>query len=235
MRETRTKDWLVFVLASAVLALGWRTWNRLEWERGFEPGPWKPLHVADVLCILEELPVRVPWPRRKQSFSNQSRVESQLGSDQVPAPEPEGKEAVPVPNWIDVNSLDSAGWDALPWIGAWTARRIVKYRESLGGFVDLAQIAEVYHIHDSAVAMVQNQGRVDFAKVRMICVDTCSWKTMVGHPLIDRDLASLIERYRTQHPLQTVGDLRDAQALDSVRLAKVSSYLTICSPSEEGF
>lgn len=136
---------------------------------------------------------------------------------------------------IDVNRLDSAGWDALPWVGAWTARRIVRYRASLGGFVNLDQIRSVYHIHDSAVAMVASRGFIDRSAVQSICVDTASWVTLIRHPLIDADLARIIERYRDQHGLRAVEDLLGSQAIDDSMLRAVRPYLEVCGRSGDGF
>ncbi|KAF0238455.1 MAG: DNA uptake protein and related DNA-binding protein [Chitinophagaceae bacterium] len=50
---------------------------------------------------------------------------------------------------IDINTATVSDWEALPGIGPVLANRIVKYRDKLGGFTQLAQVQKTYGISDS--------------------------------------------------------------------------------------
>ncbi len=50
---------------------------------------------------------------------------------------------------LSLNGADSAALEQLPGIGPVLASRIVRYREKLGGFYNVAQLREVYGISDS--------------------------------------------------------------------------------------
>lgn len=45
---------------------------------------------------------------------------------------------------LDINLADSAAWESLPGIGPVLARRIIRFREAIGGFESPGQLAEVY-------------------------------------------------------------------------------------------
>ena len=46
---------------------------------------------------------------------------------------------------VDINTADSAAFDALPGIGGWFAHRMVEYREQLRGYSCKEQLMEIYH------------------------------------------------------------------------------------------
>lgn len=55
---------------------------------------------------------------------------------------PEGeKKAI---HTIGINAADTTQWASLPFIGAVLSKRIVKYREMIGGFADIATVGKVY-------------------------------------------------------------------------------------------
>lgn len=46
---------------------------------------------------------------------------------------------------VDLNKADSAAFDSLPGVGGWFARKMVDYREQLGGYSCKEQLMEIYH------------------------------------------------------------------------------------------
>lgn len=46
---------------------------------------------------------------------------------------------------LDINKADSAAFDTLPGIGGYFARKMVEYRERLGGYSCTEQLMEIYH------------------------------------------------------------------------------------------
>ena len=53
------------------------------------------------------------------------------------------------PTIIDINTADTTAFISLPGIGSKLASRIVSFRERLGGFYSIEQIAETFGLHDS--------------------------------------------------------------------------------------
>jgi len=49
---------------------------------------------------------------------------------------------------LDINKADSAAFDALPGIGGYFARKMVEYRQQLGGYSCKEQLLEIYHFDE---------------------------------------------------------------------------------------
>lgn len=56
---------------------------------------------------------------------------------------------------VDINLSDTATWKQLPGIGAVLAKRIVGFREILGGFTNIDQLLEVYGLKDSTLQVIR--------------------------------------------------------------------------------
>lgn len=61
---------------------------------------------------------------------------------------------------VDINKADSAAFDALPGIGGYFARKMVEYREKLGGYSFPEQLMDIYHF---------DQEKYDALKDLIIC------------------------------------------------------------------
>ena len=72
---------------------------------------------------------------------------------------------------IELNSADSAKLTELKGIGASFARRIVNYRNRLGGFVNKDQLKEVYGVDDDRYAEMQAQVSIDPSHIKKIHIN----------------------------------------------------------------
>jgi len=61
---------------------------------------------------------------------------------------------------LDINTADSADLEQLPGIGEKLSARIIKYREKLGGYIDVQQLKEVYGMTDSNYLKCKGQLKV---------------------------------------------------------------------------
>lgn len=95
--------------------------------------------------------------------------------------------------WIDINLVDSVGLIRLPGIGPYYAKRILDYRERLGGFVDVAQIAEVVELSDSVVRWFTLS---DSLNIRSLDINRLSLNELRQHPYINFYQARDIYEYR---------------------------------------
>lgn len=96
---------------------------------------------------------------------------------------------------FDINSSDTSAWRSLPGIGSYRAKRIVRFREALGGFYSLDQIATTRGLPDSTFQAIRS-----FLKVsqifRPIAINSASYEELKKHPYISRNLANSIVRNR---------------------------------------
>ena len=130
---------------------------------------------------------------------------------------------------IDLNLSDSVEWESLPGIGPGYARRIMRYRQRLGGFVRPEQVGETYQLPDSVFQKVRPYiANMSEHMVRQLNVNTVSADTLGRHPYCGYSAARLIVRYREQHgSFGRLEDLLDIQPLDLEWLERIRPYLKL--------
>lgn len=134
------------------------------------------------------------------------------------------------PRKVEVNTADTVALVALPGIGPAFARGIIKYREVLGGYVSLDQLAEVFVLKDKpdAVLKLKELLILDTLMVRRIAINTCTVEELAAHPYLRWKLAKPLMAYRTQHgPFKTVADIRGCALIDEATFRKLAPYLTV--------
>ncbi len=132
------------------------------------------------------------------------------------------------PDEIVVQDLNTATEEALQQIkgiGPSYSRRIVKFRELLGGFHDKSQLNEVYGLPEEAVSAVQKSFSV-LSPPRRIKINSDSAKILAAHPYITYDLAWIIINFRKHNgDIASSEDLRKIQAIDEETFTRLQPYL----------
>ena len=127
---------------------------------------------------------------------------------------------------VDINSADSAAFDALPGIGPWFAAKMVQYRRELGGYGSTRQLLDIYRFDEERYAAIED----------LICCErpvvTQLWSlsedSLSRHPAIRRrQTAHSIELWRRTMPRErwTLEELRSAGVLDEQQYTKLSRCL----------
>lgn len=197
------------VLVSWTVAWGWSEWNR---PIALPEPAWK---VQALMQFLEELPSSTKRPYIPKETSARSRSRR---SQQRTQPRPS----------LELNAADSAALEALPFIGPTLARRVIRFRDALGGFVRLEQLQEVYGVDSLAYSVVSKRVHVNAELVSPLCADTSGWSALRRHPYIGVSGARAIERYRDAHPLQSLEDLKAHPPIGDSLYEKWRPYLRLC-------
>lgn len=100
---------------------------------------------------------------------------------------------------IDINTADTSAFISLPGIGSKLAARIVNFRDKLGGFYAISQVAETYGLPDSTFQKLKQYLKLDNASLRKININTASVDELKAHPYIKYALANTIVAYRKEH------------------------------------
>ena len=136
----------------------------------------------------------------------------------------------PVIRKVEVNTADTVALVALPGIGPAFARGIVKYREMLGGYHSLDQLAEVYVLKDKpdAVVKLKELLLLDTLMVRRIPINTCTVEELAAHPYARWKIAKPLIAYRAQHgPFKQVEDIKGCALIDAEVFRKLAPYLSV--------
>jgi competence ComEA-like helix-hairpin-helix protein len=130
---------------------------------------------------------------------------------------------------IDINTASPEDWQQLPGIGAVRAQKIVRYRDKLGGFARIGQVAETYGLPDSIYQMIRAGLRLETPVFRMINLNTATAGEIYAHPYFSPQQARLIIAYREQHGrFGSAAEIGRIQAFtDKDWLERVLPYLTV--------
>lgn len=99
---------------------------------------------------------------------------------------------------LEVNGTDSIALMALPGIGDKLSKRIVKYRDLLGGFYSVGQLKEVYGLREETIQQIEGMVIVDASKVRKVDLNFADWNELAKHPYIQKALAGKIIKFRSR-------------------------------------
>ena len=138
-----------------------------------------------------------------------------------------GPAAKPEPAFIaiDINTATAGDWQQLRGIGPSFARRIVNYRDKLGGFAKVEQVAETFGLPDSTFQQLEPHLRAS-SVYRKIRINEADVETLKAHPYLNWKQANMLINYRANHgPFRTFEDVRRVEGLPGETLQKIEAYL----------
>lgn len=101
---------------------------------------------------------------------------------------------------LDINAADSSTLTMLPGIGERLASRIVRYRNRLGGFVQVSQLLEVYGLQDSILDKIAPLIFVTPSfSIDKIDINKIDYTLLTKHPYMTYSMAKIILAYRKAH------------------------------------
>ncbi len=131
---------------------------------------------------------------------------------------------------IDINTADSTAWVALNGIGPGFAKRIITYRDKLGGFYQVDQLKEVYGLDSIWVKENKALLKVGAGVYRFLKINQVEWKDF-RHPYLPYGQSKVVLAYRKQHgPLKDFETLQQIQLLDQVAWKRLKPYLNFDAP-----
>lgn len=124
---------------------------------------------------------------------------------------------------VDLSTADTTALQRVPGIGPYYARRIVDYRQRLGGFTSLAQLDEIEGFpHDALPYLTLETGGVE-----QLNVNSLSLNDLKRHPYINFYQARAIVDYRRQNgPITDIGDLRLLPDFGEEAIERLRPYIT---------
>lgn len=127
---------------------------------------------------------------------------------------------------VDINNGSVEDWKQLKGIGDMTAKRIVNFKDKLGGFTSIEQIKMTYNVPDSVIDKVANQLIVSPIPNKIL-INTISAEDLRLHPYIKTKQAHVIINYRVNHgSYQSIEDLYKVKALKPTFIERIQPYLS---------
>jgi DNA uptake protein ComE-like DNA-binding protein len=129
---------------------------------------------------------------------------------------------------MDLNTVDSTWLMQIYGIGPILSKRIIKYRDLLGGFYSMDQLKEVYHLPEETIAILEQYVFLDLdhTPLEKISVNSNGLLEIASHPYISFALARAIVSYREQHGHYNVPeDLKKIHLMDDSTYLRVRPYI----------
>lgn len=129
---------------------------------------------------------------------------------------------------VELNSIDSAGLEALRGIGPVFAMRILRFRDLLGGYAKREQLHEVYGLDSSLYQLILPFVKVDPDKIKRIDINQCPLPALKKHPYIGYYIAKAIADYRVKHvKFRSVDEVCLLPGMTPEKFKQLSPYLIV--------
>ncbi len=132
-------------------------------------------------------------------------------------------------NELDLNLTSAKELTSIRGIGAVLSLRIIEYRNSLGGFISVNQLDEVFGLDNETLQTIKNKVTInDTIPLRKLNINQLTIDSLKSHPYINWNLANAIVQFRIQH-----GNYDSFEKIKSIHLVnnkiylKIAPYLTI--------
>lgn len=129
---------------------------------------------------------------------------------------------------IEINAADTSALISLPGIGPYYAKRIIKYRDILGGYYRKEQLLEVYGMDSSRYLQYYQFISIDTNMIQKIDLNNVEFKTLLRHPYFDYEMVKAIFDYRRKHSrIKSNSELLKHHLMNNEEFRKTKPYLTI--------
>ena len=127
---------------------------------------------------------------------------------------------------VELNTADTASLKKIPGIGTGFAKRIVKYRNLLGGFADITQLKEVWgldnELYDKITPYI-----VLVPQIEKIKVNSADFNELNRHPYIDYKQARVIADIRERKGrIESLKRLRLLEEFTDDDIKRLTPYLS---------
>ena len=129
---------------------------------------------------------------------------------------------------VQANRCDTLDLQQIRGIGPAFARRIVKYREQLGGFVRVEQLMEVWGMDVERYMQVKDAFVIDKRSVRKLNINTATIRDLQNHPYLDYYQAKAIVQTRDRQGLyESVEAILTLALIDQETFNLLRDYLEL--------
>ena len=155
-------------------------------------------------------------PEQRKFLQERLKREHMMDSLPKPFKYPEG-------TLVDVNAADTTELKKIPGIGSGIARRIVAYRNRLGGFYSLEQLNEVEFVS----ADLFKWFKLESGSIRKLPINRVGLDKLRAHPYINFYQAKVIVEYRRKRgEIKSLSQLSLYEEFTEKDLKRLSAYVS---------
>lgn len=136
-----------------------------------------------------------------------------------------GEESSPQP-LVEINSADSAQLRSVRGIGEKSVTAIMRYRELLGGFYSVEQLAELDVVTESNYERILTQICCDSCKISKIDINFAGPKELMRHPYVSaKALRRIVKQRQLKGGWSGIGEMIDQNILSEEEAERLAPYL----------
>lgn len=129
---------------------------------------------------------------------------------------------------IYLNTATAEDLKTLQGIGPAYSKRIIEYRNALGGFISINQLKEVYGFPDSTFLQLKDFFIIEPEKIKKINANTATEEELAVHPYIRKSMAKNIVLLRTDlKKFDEIAELRQVPLINEEKFRKIAPYLVV--------
>lgn len=128
---------------------------------------------------------------------------------------------------LDLNAATEAMLVALPGVGAYTAQKIIAYRDRLGGFLDVNQLQEVRGLNSETLEKIRPYFEIN-TSVQKIKLNEVNIERLKLHPYLTWNQANSIIKMRAQKgKFSSIDELKESVLIDEETYKKLLPYVSL--------
>lgn len=129
---------------------------------------------------------------------------------------------------LEINSADSSALVNSLNIAPWIAKRVVNYRNILGGFSKAQQLKEVYGFDATFYNKIEKYITLDTSLIIKININTSSFKEILRHPYISYDITKeIVNQRKKEGTYGSTVRLIELGILSESLFIKLEPYLSV--------
>jgi competence protein ComEA len=132
------------------------------------------------------------------------------------------------PVLIDVNRATQEQLEAIPGVGSFYAKNIIRYRERLGGFVRKEQLLEVWKMDAAKYTEIANYIAIDANVLRKIKLNAVTAEELKAHPYLNWNIAnSLIKIRERLGGYKSIEEIKESILVNEELFNKLKPYVSL--------
>lgn len=127
---------------------------------------------------------------------------------------------------VDLNHCDTTDLKGIPMFGSARAKKVIEYREQLGGYHSVYQLKEIFILQDLEIDFIDQYFTVQKNDYQRIKINSATYEELKKHPYLDAYLAKQVLKYREKMgPLNSFEELQKATNAYASLIDKLRPYI----------
>lgn len=128
---------------------------------------------------------------------------------------------------IDLNHCDTTDIKSIPMFGSARAKKVIEYRDQLGGYHSVEQLKEIYILQDLETEFLNQYFFVQNNDYQKIKINSISYSELKNHPYFDAYLAKQVIKYREKTgSISSMDELQKATNAYASLIEKMKPYIS---------